>query len=61
MTSNFRQAIGPDVIICPHCGATDIPGASVKPTLEPEPGGRFTCTICGHNFLPVPMPKELER
>ncbi len=35
---------------CPHCHAADIPGA--KPTLEREPDGSLTCTMCSYHWIP---------
>jgi transposase-like protein len=45
---NFDEAIRSNDVTCPRCGARDIAGAS--PTLEREQDGRFTCTVCSHNF-----------
>lgn len=47
---NFDDAIrGP--LSCPQCQACDLP-TPAKPTLEREPNGTYTCSMCGHNFKP---------
>lgn len=60
MTSLFRQAVramlNETVVVCPHCGGQNIPGA--KPTLEPEQNGTLTCTNCSVNFTPPPLEKD---
>lgn len=57
MKSMFRQAsrVG-DFLVCPHCGAVDLPRSSAGhvplPTLEREQNGTYTCTTCSTNFTP---------
>ncbi len=48
---NFNAAIG-HVLVCPHCGETDVPKA--KPTLEKEQDGSYTCRTCSWNFRAPP-------
>lgn len=49
MKGEYDKAVAA-LVRCPMCGAMNLPDA--KPTLEPEPDGRLTCTVCSLNFRP---------
>jgi hypothetical protein len=60
MTSAFREALAAggqaELVICPGCGATDLPrsssGAMPTPTLERRQDGVYFCTICSKDWTP---------
>jgi hypothetical protein len=52
-----RRRSGGDFIVCPKCHAVDLVQSSTgqvpTPTIEPEPGGGYSCTVCGHAWTPT--------
>jgi hypothetical protein len=48
---NFDDATRDHEIVCPGCGAADVPGAS--PTLERQGDGHLLCSVCSRLFYPT--------
>jgi transcription elongation factor Elf1 len=50
MTGGFNdawRALHGEELVCPHCGATNLPNA--KPTIEVD-RGTANCAACGHGW-----------
>ena len=53
--SNFRDAIGPNVVVCPHCGEQGPTADRPISLLQKELSGRWFCNICSTVFWPVKL------